>query len=107
MNAHHERRTEEEERAMIERVAEAAAIKAVQKFSDLTPWDMSTKEGREHARATIIHADLMRSGCDTIKKTGASMAIRGVFWIIMVSTVFGLLYMIGIDPAKMKILNGK
>ena len=107
MITRHERRNEEDERAMIERVAEAAAFKAVQRFSDLTPWDMSTKEGRDQARETIAHADLLRKGCAAIKTEGASTILRGIFWLAILALGFGVLYMLGIDPAKLKWLNGK
>ena len=107
MNAHHERRSNEEERDMIERVAEAAAEKAIQKFSDLTPWDMSTKEGRDQFRETVSHADLLRKGCVAIKAEGASTALRGLLWIGALALVFGFLYMLGIDPSKLRVINGK
>ena len=107
MSVNHERRNDEETRAMIERVAETAAEKTFQKFSDLTPWDMGTKDGRDQFRDTVAHADLLRKGCSAIKAEGASTALRGLLWIGALALVFGFLYMLGIDPSKLRVINGK
>ena len=105
-----ERRCDEAQRAMIERVAERAARRgaelALQKFGDLTPWDMSTKEGRELARATIQHADTLRRGCNYIKAQGRGAAVRGFFWFATLIVIGGIIWFFNIDPHKVKFLQG-
>ena len=96
MNAHHERRTEEEERAMIDRVADAAAARAafagaeeaLRRFGDLTPWDLSTKEGREAARATISHADILREGCAKTKSIAGGTFVTTAVGSLALAAVY-------------------
>ena len=103
----HERRTEEETRAMIERVADRAAEKAVQRFSELTPWDMTTKEGREQARATIAHANLLRTGCEAIKGAGWKTTTQGIAWVLILAFVFGFAWLFNVDLSRVfKYLTG-
>ena len=103
----HERRTDEEIRAMIERVADRAAEKAVRRFSELTPWDMTTKEGREQARATISHANTLRVACDAMKSDGSRLVRNGILWGLALSLLFGVSWLLGIDPARiLKAMGG-
>ena len=85
--------------------AQGAEI-ALQKFSDMSPWDLSTRDGRDAMRETLEHADTSKRICNAIKKDGTKMAIKGFWGFVGISLIVGAFYMFGFDPAKLKILNG-
>jgi len=93
------------EQSQTKAAADGAEI-ALQKFSDMVPWDLTTREGRDNMRSTLEHADTSKRICDAIKKDGTKMAIKGAWGFVFISFVVGAIYMFGFDPAKIKILNG-
>jgi hypothetical protein len=105
-----EKRKDQARRDLIDRVAERAAERgaaiALQKFGDLTPWDMSTKEGRELARETIRHADSLRRGCNAVKAAGSRGVVKSFFWFVMLIVIGGFVWFFNIDPNKVKFLGG-
>ena len=88
------------------KTAAAGAEIALQRFSDMVPWDLSTREGRDNMRATLEHADTSKRICTAIKKDGTKMAIKGFWGFVFISLIVGAIYTFGFDPAKIKILNG-
>lgn len=93
---------------MCERIAESqtkaaaqGAEIALQRFSDMSPWDLSTREGRDSMRETLEHADTSKRICTAIKKDGTKMAIRGFWGFVGVSLIVGAFYMFGLDPTKL------
>jgi hypothetical protein len=98
-----ERRADEEMRILLERAAEVGSFKALVRFGDMTPHDLSRHEGREEFRADLQHAHTLRVGCDTIKREGWRMFGRA-FWYVSVALIAGVLvYTFGFDPNKFKI----
>lgn len=93
------------EKSQTQAAAEGAEI-ALQRFSDMTPWDLSTHEGRAEMRATLEHSETSKRICSAIKKDGTKMAIKGFWGFLFVSLIVGAIYTFGFDPAKIKILNG-
>ena len=101
-----ERRQDPANRDLIERVADRAAEKAIQRFGELTPFDMSTKDGRDRMRLTIAHANFLREGCDAIKSDGMQMARRGALTLIGLSLVIGTAWLLGANPDRVFKLFG-
>ena len=100
-----ERRQDLEMRSLIERAAERGALIALQKLGELTPYDLSTKEGREALRGTINHADIMKIGCDNVKRVAGGAAVKIVIYTSIAGLIIGVYYLFGGDPSKLRFLK--
>tara|TARA_R110002096_G_scaffold316403_1_gene510884 strand:+ start:135 stop:488 length:354 start_codon:yes stop_codon:yes gene_type:complete len=93
-----ERRKNNDLRNLIERVADASAekaaekgaLKALQKFGDLLPYDMSEKEGREQARKTFHHAHKLRTMCEMVTTRLTERFISMIVWLFTASLIGGV-----------------
>lgn len=100
-----ERRIDDDTRALIERAAERGAMLALQKLGELTPYDLSTKEGRDALRGTIGHADTMKIGCDNVKRVAGGAAVKTLVYTSIAGLIIGVFYLFGGDPSKLRFLK--
>lgn len=83
-----ERRHDNAQRAMIDRVAEAAADRAITKFvSASTPHDATTHQGLTEFKRDMFHANKVRGICERVKdgalKTtigAVTLGVLGAIW---------------------------
>jgi hypothetical protein len=101
-----DKRRDPELRALLERAAELGAERALQKFGDLTPHDLSTREGREALRDDFQHSHTLRSACDTVKREGWRTVGRAFWTIVIAILVGGFIYTFKIDPSRFQIPGG-
>ncbi len=101
-----ERRSDNELRNIIDRAACAGAEKAIQRMGDLTPYDLGTKEGREGLRSTIRHASELRIGLEAARDITGRAVVKAVVWFSILSIIVGGLYLLGVNPEKIKPFKG-
>lgn len=100
-----ERICERIQESQVKAAAQGAEI-ALQRFSDMTPWDLSTHEGRAEMRSTMDHSDTSRRICNAMKKDGTRIGIKAFWYVIGTSTVIGAAYILGLDLSRLKVLLG-